>query len=133
MTARVLFALTFDLHRSALLSSNDRIYHFEAGRRSRDLRDMAHWRARRSGDYRTIVQRVAIVATVARPTRRRADAPNPAPTIKALVDGLVDSGLLADDADRYVRELTIRAADEPAPSLRPGFVRIVLELKEATA
>ena len=36
------------------------------------------------------------------PDRRRRDRSNLAPTVKALMDGLIDAGLLPDDADRFL-------------------------------
>nr|WP_303769103.1 hypothetical protein [Schaalia odontolytica] len=39
---------------------------------------------------------------MAYPDRRRRDRHNLAPTIKAMLDGLIDAGLLPDDADRYL-------------------------------
>lgn len=56
------------------------------------------------------LDRVTITATVHRPDRRRnADAHNRYPTVKAVVDGLVDAGVLPDDCDRHLVSLTIRA------------------------
>lgn len=40
--------------------------------------------------------------------RRRRDASNYMPTIKAAIDGLVDAQVLADDDDEHLLELTIR-------------------------
>lgn len=56
------------------------------------------------------LDRVTITATVHRPDRRRnADAHNRYPTVKAVVDGLVDAGVLPDDCDRHLVSLTIQA------------------------
>jgi hypothetical protein len=51
-----------------------------------------------------------ITATVHRADRRTdCDAHNRYPTVKAAVDGIVDAGVLADDCDRHLTALTIRA------------------------
>lgn len=74
------------------------------GRRSRD-----RWRWRRIRELReqacevaTLqrapkLERARLVVTVSLPDRRRRDLHNFTPTIKALVDGLVDAGVLPDD------------------------------------
>lgn len=40
------------------------------------------------------------------PTKRRMDAPNWYPTIKALIDGLTDAGIFEDDNDKIIRSYT---------------------------
>lgn len=45
-----------------------------------------------------------MIVDIKPPTRRRMDAPNWYPTIKALQDGLVDSGWLVDDNAQVVRK-----------------------------
>ena len=52
---------------------------------------------------------VSITAWVHRTDRRRADAANRYPTVKAVVDGLVDAGVLDDDSDRYVTAVVMKA------------------------
>jgi len=52
---------------------------------------------------------VSITAWVHRTDRRRADAQNRYPTVKAVIDGLVDAGVLDDDSDQYVTAVTMRA------------------------
>ena len=62
--------------------------------------------------------------------RRRRDASNLMPTQKAVVDGLVDAGLVADDTPEYVTE-TIPTIDPPsreAPGPRGG--RLYLTITE---
>ena len=43
------------------------------------------------------------------PTRRRMDAPNWYPTIKALIDGFVDAGLLSDDNNSIIQETRFKS------------------------
>ena len=53
-----------------------------------------------------------VVATVHRSHNRgRWDASNWSPTAKAVLDGLVDAGLLPDDSNRYVTGPDMRAGD----------------------
>jgi crossover junction endodeoxyribonuclease RusA len=70
---------------------------------------------------------VDVLVTVSWPDRRRRDAPNLWPTVKALIDGgLTDSGVLSDDNDQVVRRTTFQAAKEHCPR---GHVRVRLELE----
>lgn len=39
------------------------------------------------------------------PDKRRRDAENPVPTLKALCDGLVDAGLVPDDTPEFMEKL----------------------------
>jgi crossover junction endodeoxyribonuclease RusA len=54
-------------------------------------------------------RRADVLATIHYPTRRRQDPANASPTVKAMIDGCVDAGLLPDE-----------------PSGKPGFYRITL-------
>lgn len=47
-------------------------------------------------------QRVRVVATIHRPTRRRYDAANLHPTLKCLIDGITDAGVLTDDDNAHL-------------------------------
>jgi hypothetical protein len=111
----------------SLLSANDRRHWAVQRKLVKAWRDMAHWQAK-ADKLPPLPVPVRIVATVHRPdrTQRRWDAGNYAPTAKAIVDGLVDAGLLPDDANRYVTGPDMRAGEgwakaaivltfEPAP------------------
>jgi crossover junction endodeoxyribonuclease RusA len=54
------------------------------------------------------------------PDNRRRDADNPAPTVKAIVDGLVDAGLWPDDTPEWVETLGSR--------FEKGATEVVVEL-----
>lgn len=51
---------------------------------------------------------VTIDCVVHRKTNRRQDAANIYPTLKAVVDGIVDAGVLPDDCDEIVSEVRLR-------------------------
>lgn len=57
---------------------------------------------------------VEIVVLVHRQTNRHSDASNVFPTIKAVIDGICDAGILRDDSDTYVSGLTIRRGKNTA-------------------
>jgi crossover junction endodeoxyribonuclease RusA len=87
-----------------------------------------HWRKRstltkawRSATYWTVARELSVTTHNAQPpsfvrvtfpvadNRRRA-ADNPAPTVKAIVDGLVDAGVWPDDTPEWVETLGSRFA-----------------------
>lgn len=73
------------------------------------------WKHRSSGlaTYMRIprVDRCHIIALLAFPDKRRRDAGNYYPSIKAAIDGLVVAGVLKDDGDQFVTSLTIARMD----------------------
>lgn len=52
-----------------------------------------------------------VVITVHPPTKRRIDAPNFYPTIKALIDGMTDAGLWSDDNNHIIKSMTFVLGD----------------------
>ncbi|MFC4333884.1 RusA family crossover junction endodeoxyribonuclease [Salininema proteolyticum] len=88
------------------ISSNDRGHWAPRARLTRTWRAAARLQAKTAKVPQ--LSRVRIVAEVQRPDRRRADAANRYPTIKAAIDGLVDAGVIADDDDKHVDDLVIR-------------------------
>lgn len=120
MTAR---ELVVDVPRDLWLTSNQRLHHQARAKTTRALRDLAHTEARRQHLVRDL-DRVRIVAHLTYPDRRRRDANNAAPTTKALVDGLVDYGLVPDDNDHH-----LIGPDHRFAGITPGryTVRLVVE------
>jgi len=60
------------------------------------------------------------------------DTSNWLPTVKAMVDGIVDAGVLSRDDDRTVRNTSIGVDLPPQPGLK-GYVQIVLTIEEVAA
>lgn len=75
--------------------------------------------------------RAHIVATLRFADRRvRRDPHNYYPTLKAIIDGLIDYGLLPDDSHEYLTGPDIRLG-EPLPARRVGSAgEVVLTIKE---
>lgn len=86
-------------------------------------REDAFWLAKEAKIPR--LERVLIVGTPVYPDRRRRDPGNAYPTVKAIVDGLRDAGVIEDDSDRYVAGIVMRPA-EVRPGT-PGAMRIEIE------
>lgn len=83
-----------------LLSSNGREHWGEKARRTKELRRIGRNLARGLGP---LVGRQRLTVLVAKPNRRgRQEISNLHPTFKALIDGMVDAGLLPDDSDQHL-------------------------------
>lgn len=72
---------------------------------------------------------VAIEARFQWADARARDTSNWFPTVKAMVDGLVDAGVLPRDDDRTVRHTGIGVDLPPQPGLK-GYAQIVLTVTE---
>ena len=80
------------------LSANGRDHWATKSRRTRHLRQLGFLAAR---DLPAL-DRANVTTVIGYPTARRSDPANAAPTVKALLDGAVDAGLLPDDDHRHV-------------------------------
>jgi len=106
-------ALTIEVPRALLISANDRMHWREKARRTAVLRTLG-WATtcgQTQGGFVRGHDRCTLTVTVTYPPlARRRDAANLAPTIKALLDGCVDAGLLPDDNDTRITATTYRAS-----------------------
>lgn len=68
----------------------------------RDLGRLLGANALRKGTMALLPPGVRIWAETTHPDNRRRDASNIAPTLKALIDGVTDTGILADDCDGLI-------------------------------
>ena len=92
------------------INANARDHWTKKGRLTRSWRSAsAAWA--RCQKLRPVTQPVVIVATVVKTNSRRFDVENLAPTVKAAIDGLRDSGVLPEDDTRWVTEVRLRAGD----------------------
>ncbi|MEY2232065.1 MULTISPECIES: hypothetical protein [unclassified Streptomyces] len=76
-----------------LLNANDRLHHHERARKTRALRQAARFASRGLPK----LDRVHVIGVFHPQDRRRRDPANWYPTFKALLDGLVDQGVIQDD------------------------------------
>lgn len=93
-------ALRFSIPDTWWMSSNDRTHWAEKARRTRALRDLGNVTAHRDGIRELGTTHVA--AFIGYPRNGKADPANAAPTVKALIDGMVDAGVWPDDDSTYV-------------------------------
>lgn len=107
------------------LRDNDRMHWAVKARTTAELRQCG-WALARSAKVPHL-DRAQIMLGWQPTTRRRRDIFGPVPTLKPLVDGLVDAGVLDDD-DISRCLLACQIEDEPA---KPG--RLWLEITDLTA
>lgn len=93
------YALTFHAPAPWLTANGRTAHRWEAPTR-RKWRDAGQTYARQSGLPR--LERAHIEVTIQFRDNRRRDIANWHPTAKAIIDGLVDYGLLPDDDDRHL-------------------------------
>ena len=68
-----------------------------------------------------------VTVAVAYPTAARADPDNAAPTVKAIIDGLVDAGVWPDDNSRWRAHTDYTRASGKAPR---GTHTITIRIEE---
>ena len=91
------------------LTSNQRLHHQVAARLTRDWRLRAAILSRKTQP----IPHAHVTYWIHATTNRRRDVANYYPTVKACLDGIVDSNVLPDDSDQYV----------VGPDPRPGDIR----------
>jgi crossover junction endodeoxyribonuclease RusA len=108
------------------LNMNSRLQHRAQAGERKLWRDAAHvWAKHRK--LPKGLTKVRIDATLAFPTNRRRDVSNYMATVKAVVDGLVDYGLIRDDADEYLIGPFLHRADRRSVN---EIGTLVLEIRE---
>ena len=92
--------ILFTVPANLWLSANDRPHWAEKARRTKALREYGHLTALAENIPPHDVTHVA--AFIAFTRNGRADPANAAPTVKALIDGMVDAGVWPDDDSTHV-------------------------------
>lgn len=105
------------------INANDRLHHAPKARLTKAWREAAAWTAtsKKLGYW---TKPVHITCTIRFPDNIRRDVGNWYPTAKAIVDGLVDAGVLYDDSDTYVLGPDMRREYPNGPA------RVTVELRE---
>lgn len=111
-----------------MLNSNDRPHWTQKARVTKFLRQLGAIEGRK-GKTTTYTKKrpCGLIVTIFSPTKRRMDPPNFYPTVKALVDGLTDAGVWADDNHEVIKYMTFRYG---GLSGIKGKYRIEMEIKE---
>ena len=87
--------LRFELPMSATINANSREHWAVRGNKVKNLRAIGANAARQYGGRFNVAH---LVITIGYPDKRRRDDHNYMPTFKALIDGVVDAGMLPDDS-----------------------------------
>lgn len=119
-------SLQVDVPASEWLTANGRYHWAERARRVKALRVRANVLARQARLSR-MRPPVRVVATVHTRTSGRFDPDNAAPTSKAIIDGLTDTGIWADDDHTQVIGPDHRRGPS-APTLPVGWHRITITI-----
>lgn len=132
MLANQPVSLAFDVPLNRWMTSNSRDHMMVKARKTRELRAWASLTAtkmmREIGHAGFTVPVEITVETNYRGTKPL-DDDQCQPTVKALRDGLVDSGLLQDDNPTWVHQTTYKASKRDA-TMPPGNHRITLTIQQ---
>lgn len=100
MSSEPVWEAVIRLAASDVLNLNDRNHWSKAASKRRTIRQLAEQTARFSRAPR--LERARLVVEIAFPDRRRRDPHNFMATVKPIVDGLVDAGVLPDDDAKHL-------------------------------
>lgn len=118
-------------YRRLPLSANDRLNRYERNTITQEVRKTAWGLAKK---HRVPALSAILVEFIHYPgDNRRHDGGNAAPTLKALIDGLVDAHVLPDDnSDRVISE-SLRAVSRREDPYDLKTSRMVLVIRDASA
>lgn len=117
--------LTLTIPNKTLLNANGREHHMVRANKTKALRSLAETTAQGLPPFQN---HVLVRVHIAWPKlKRRRDAANLAPTLKACLDGFTDAGLWPDDSDDYVTGPHPYVTREQAPA---GFTILTFEFVE---
>lgn len=117
--------LTFSIPANLWLSANDRLHWAQKAKRTRALREMGQ----RGAVVVPDLDVTHVAAFIGYLRNGKADPANSAPTIKALIDGMVDAGVWVDDDSTHVIGPTY-LRDPKSPTPGHYTVRLVLTPQE---
>lgn len=107
----------FGIPRELLLTANQRMHWRKKAQRTKAIRELADVQTRTFKAQP--MQAAHCLVELSWPDRRRRDAHNLMPTIKACIDGIVDANLLPDDSDKHLTGPDLRVL--PQPWKQPGI------------
>jgi crossover junction endodeoxyribonuclease RusA len=109
----MLSELTVEVPTNEWLSSNQRPHWAAKSRKTKALRERAYYLAK--AQKLTAPTPASLIVEVGYPKRGRADPENGQPTYKALIDGMVDAGVIPDDDSSHIVETRYRRGARSAP------------------
>lgn len=103
-------SMTITVHASNLLTANQRLHWARKAAMTKVLRHTGAINAQAQGI--APMDRAHLTVYVSWQNARRRDVANISPTIKALVDGIVEAGILPDDDDLHLTGPDLRVTSE---------------------
>lgn len=94
--------LTFTIPADLWLSANQRLHWAPKSHRTKSLRSIGWAETCAAGMRHANLGTTHVAAFIGYPRNGKADPANSAPTIKALIDGMVDAGVWPDDDSTHV-------------------------------
>lgn len=119
-------ALAFSIPNDLWLSANDRRHWADKAKRTRELRTLGKFQAEWEGV--PLLGTTHVAAFIGYPRNAKADPSNAFPTVKALIDGMVDAGVWPDDDSTHVIGPTYLRGNKCDPNTHT--VRLVLTPQE---
>lgn len=107
--------ITLTLHPAVWLTANQRLHWSTRMRRTRMLRAYAASEARIHGLAGRRLGPSVVTAMIGYPTTGRADPTNAEPTVKAIIDGLVDARVWDDDDHLHIPSVAFERDPQKAP------------------
>lgn len=86
----------------AFINANDRLHHHAKAKLTKAWRELVPEAIWVNPRCKPKHQRARVKVSIRFPTNHRRDVGNLYPTAKAILDGLVDAGVLPDDNDKHV-------------------------------
>lgn len=121
------YTLTIGIHRAIWLTANQRLHWSTRMRRTRMLRAYAASEARIHGLAGRRLGPSVVTVLVGYPTNGRADPTNAEPTVKAIIDGLVDVRVWDDDDHTHIPRLAFERDPAKTPK---GIHTVTLIIQE---
>lgn len=120
--------LTATIPAELWLSANQRLHWAPKSHRTKSIRSIGWATASASGMRDANLGTTHVAAFIAYPRNGRADPANAAPTVKALIDGMVDAGVWADDDSTHILGPTYLR--DPKTGTSSYRVRLVLTAQD---
>lgn len=109
------YVFTIRVHKVLWLTANQRLHWSTRMRRTRMLRAYAASEARIHGLAGSRLGPSIVTAMIGYPTKGRADPTNAEPTVKAIIDGLVDARVWDDDDHTHIPSVAFTRDPNKAP------------------
>ena len=124
------YTLTIQVHKAIWLTANQRLHWSTRMRRTRMLRAYAASEARIHGLAGRRLGPSVVTVVIGYPTTGRVDPTNAAPTVKAIVDGLVDARVWDDDDHLHIPSVAFTRDPQKSPK---GTHTVTLIIQEQDA